>query len=260
VCALVLLWFADPGDQPQQIEQARSEHHRLAGEVDLAKRLDGQKDANATLLRTIDELKSATGMQVRSPYLVPANHPQPGQYFNEQLASVQDYLRPKAQGRSIQYKERLGFPKPPNGTVPPDDQAPHLLTMLLLTRSVADIVLSTPTPVQSFDITQPFRNAITTGPADRPALLREYALNVKVVGSLRDLLWILHQFAQRTEERDFPLIVRGLTIDSQNLKPSDEIQQLTATFEVAAMQFLTPEERSAPAATTPARSGSGRGL
>lgn len=258
LCALVIWWLSDSGETPQQLEQAEHERAGLAGNVDLAKRIIEQKQANETLTQTISALKAVSKFAPESPFKVPANTQQPGQYFNEQLAAVQDFCRPKAQGRSIAYQERLGFEN--TAKVPSDEAAPYLLAMLQLTRKAADIILSTPSPVQSFRITQPLKQAIVTGPAGRPALLREYALKLEVRGSLSDLLWILHRLAQKDEDNDYPLIVRRITIDSKNINPKDNIQQLDAVFEIAAMEFLSDEERAAAGKPGANKATSGRGL
>ena len=256
LCAAVVWWLSDAGDQPQQLATAEEEARKLAGTVDLEKRIAEQKTANATLTQTIERLKAETGMTVVAPFLVPVGNAQPGQYFNEQLAVVQDFCRPKAQRLSIVYQERLGFDK--TAKVPRDEDAPHLLTMLQLTRKAADIILSTKNPVQSFNITQPAKRAVVTGPAGRPPLLREYPLRLEVRGALSDLLWILHRLALKDGAGDYPLIVRSFRIDSKNINPNDGVQQLDAVFDVAAMQFLTADERAEaakPGGRSPASGG-----
>ena len=256
VCLGLAYWLSDAGDVPQQIETAATEQNKLKGAIDLQQRIGQQKQANENLHKTIDQLKTATGFAPVAPFIVPPNTPQPGQYFNEQLAAVQDFCRPKAFSKSIVYQERLGFEN--TAKVPRDEDAPYLLAMLQLTRKAADIILSTPTPVEKFQITQPSRTSILTGPAGRPPLLREYPLRLEVRASLTDLLWILHTLAKSDSAGDYPLIVRGWRIDSKNINPKDEVQQLDAIFEVAAMRFLSDEERTAvgknPTPTT------GRGL
>jgi hypothetical protein len=258
VCLAVLWWLGDEGELPNQLTAAETDLQKLAGKVDLAQRISEQEKANATLVQTIERLKAETGLVVTAPFLVPPGHPQPGQYFNEQIAAVQDFCRPKAQGRSIAYQERLGFEN--TAKVPRDEDAPYLLTMLQLTRKAADVILSTPTPVESFRITQPLKQPMTTGPAGRPPLLREYPLRLEVRGKLTDLLWILHHLANREGPGDYPLIVRKWTIDSKNLSPTEKIQQLDAVYEIAAMQFLSPAERTAPKPGAGAASTPGKGL
>jgi hypothetical protein len=258
ICGLVIWWMSDSGDLPQRLEAAEKERNQLQGNIDLVKRIDEQKQANNTLAQTIEVLKASSRFTPESPFKVPANHPQAGQYFNEQLAAVQDYCRPKARERSIAYQENLGFVK--TAKVHKDEDAPYLLAMLQMTRKAADVILSTPSPVQSFKITQLQKQATITGPAGRPPLLREYVLTLNVRGSLSDLLWILHRLAQKEEENDYPLIVRGIRIESKNLDPKDSIQQLDAVFEVAAMEFLSEEERAAAAKAHAGRSGNGRSL
>jgi len=258
LCLLAVWWLSDSGETPDQLAKAKQERVDLAGNVDLAKRITEQKIANEPLTQTIVALKASARFAPESPFKVPATAPQPGQYFNEQLAAVQDYCRPKAESRSIGYQERLGFEN--TAKVPSDEAAPYLLAMLQLTRKAADIILSTPNPVQSFRITQPVKQAMITGPAGRPALLREYALKLEVRGSLTDLLWILHRLAQKDDDNDYPLIVRRITIDSKNINPKDDIQQLDAVFDIAAMEFLSDDERAAAGKAGANRNTSGRGL
>ena len=243
VCALALWWLSDAGDSPQQLKAAHEERTKLAGAVDLVKRITEQTAANETLRQTIDLLKTDTRFEPQVPFVVPSGNPQPGQYFNEQLAAVQDFCRPIAQSRSIEYQERLGFEN--TAKVPSDEAAPYLLAMLQLTRKAAFIVLSTPSPVVRFKISQPLKKSAITGPAGRPPLLREYTLKIEVRGNLKDLLWILHRLAQKEGAADYPMVVRRVTIDSKNLNPDQGIQQLDATFEIAAMQFLRDDERLA---------------
>jgi hypothetical protein len=118
------------------------------------------------------------------------------------------------------------------------------MTMLQLTEKAVGIVLAAnEPPLESFAITH--ERAVETGPAGRPVLLREYPLTLKVRGSLKDILWILHRLSQfEADGKDYPLILRGLVIQSENAKPKDNIQHLDAVFQLAGMQFLTPEERA----------------
>ncbi len=59
-------------------------------------------------------------------------------------------LRQKAQPQSVQYDENVGFPD--ETVVPPDSEAPYLMTMLQLTERVVNIVLSSEhAPVESFE-------------------------------------------------------------------------------------------------------------
>ncbi len=243
ICALALWWLSDVKQSSEQLESALAEHAKLTGMVDLANRITEQAAANKKLNETIEGLKKNTGFKLEKSFEVPAGTLQPGRYFIEQFAAVHDFCRDLAEHRSIEFQERLGFET--TAKVPSDDAAPYLLAMLHLTRKAASIVLSTPSPVLRFKISQPSKTSTITGPAGRPPLLREYTLKLEVRGNLKDLLWILHRLAQKEGAADYPLIVRRVTIDSKNLNPDQGIQQLDATFEIAAMQFLHDDERIA---------------
>ena len=74
-------------------------------------------------------------------------------------------------------------------------------------------------------------------------------MKLNVRGSLKDILWILHRLSQveapaADGKRDYPVILRGLLIESENIKARDNVQQLTAEFELAGMRFLSEEERA----------------
>lgn len=253
VCAGLLWWLTDPGELPDQLAKAKKE--ATVGKVDLAKRIQQSKEAVKHLGTTIEGLKQATGFTPSGIFLVPKEHSQPGQYFNEVKAGVQDNLRKMAETKSVTYQENLGFDG--SSKVPKNEDAPYLLAMLQLTEKAASTVLKTQTPIEWFAITQPVKYAEITGPDGRPPLLREYTLKIEVRAGLTDILWILHALAQIDRTDDYPLVIRRFTIDSQNLKPTDGIQQHTAVIEVAAMSFLSPDERTKVLATPKRGSGLG---
>lgn len=249
VCAGILWWLSDPGDLPDQLDKAKKA--AITGKVDLTVRITDSKAAVKHLEGTIEALKKASGFIPASEFTVPTNHPQPGQFFNERKAAVEDHLRELSHKRSLAYPG-LGFDT--TSKVPKNEDAPYLLAMLQLTDKAGSIILSTPTAIQSYRISQPIKYAEITGPDGRPPLLKEYALKLEVRGSLTDLLWIFHALAQVEKSGDYPLVIRRFTIDSKNAKPTDGIQQHDAVYEVAAMSFLSPEDRT-KAVATPKRSG-----
>jgi hypothetical protein len=97
---------------------------------------------------------------------------------------------------------------------------------------------------------------VETGPVNRPPLLREYPLTLTLRGSLKTILTILHRLGQVDENgTDYPLILRGFSIRSDNTRARDEVQQLEAVIEIAGMQFVADAARgdaTAPAGGTPA--------
>ena len=172
---------------------------------------------------------------------------------------MQDRLRGKARDRSIAYQERLGFERVI--AVPKAEDAPYLLTMLMLTEKAASALIETPAdlrPVERFAITQPAKEPQVTGPVGRPPLLREYPLAISVRATLPTLLWIVHRLAQDEGDRDYPLIVRKLEINTPNQESKDNINPLDAVIEVAGMRFLDAAERTAAPATK-AKAGLGGG-
>jgi hypothetical protein len=250
VVVLGVLWYIWDGTDPlsDQVAHAQSERDKLAGasKQDMHQRVEQQAQANRELERTIEKLKGESGFEVSKRFTIPATENQPGYLFKRRFVEVRQELREKAAPRSIRYDENIGF-----GTdekVPDDSQAPYLMAMLQLTAKAITIAIGTPEPLESMSITH--GPAIDTGPENRPTLLREYPLELKVHGNLRDILWILHSISQvdtRTssgdQNHDYPLILRGLVIQSENAKQKDDINEIDATFRIAGMQFLSMQER-----------------
>ncbi len=252
MCAAILIgggmaWWMW-SDQPvadERLEAARTAAEKIKGKEPLRDRVERQRAANVELLANIAELKKQAGFTVAERFKVPPGEREPGKFFLNRFVEVRQNLREKAQRQRIESDERLGFP--PDDRVPPDGEAQPLLDMLQLTEKALTVVLESPDPVEWFDITH--GKTYETGPASRPALLSEYPLTLKVRGSLKTVLSILHRFGTRAEG-DYPLILRGLTISSANTKARDDVQQLEAVFELAGMTFLADAGRDPAAAAT----------
>jgi hypothetical protein len=195
---------------------------------------------------------------------------QKGYYFRLVYDIAVEYLQARARNMRIQeYDTELGF-KFPDGRVFSEEEAQEELIRLQLTVRAMMLALSTPDRLQEIKIIH--GDIIETGPVSRPPLLREYPFKIRVKGSLKDILWLLHQYSadqvptdtvddwnkliahvQRNLKRDielvrredhFPLILTGMKINSENSEPRDHIEQLEAEFELAGMQFLSEAERS----------------
>lgn len=241
-------------DQPavdERLGAARQASAKIAGKEPLKDRVARQRAANAELRANIAELKAQAGFTTAKDFKVPPGENEPGAFFKRRFYDVRQALRDKAKARRIDSNERLGFPL--DDKIPPNDEAQTLLDMLQLTEKALTVVLAAPDPVERFDIShgRPYE----TGPVSRPPLLKEYPLTLKLRGSLKTVLWILHSYGTRTE-RDYPLILRGLTILSSATTVRDEVQQLEATFELAGMAFLADTGRT-PAQAAPRSAGSG---
>lgn len=267
---LLGLWLLWDDQVANSLAKSRAEVAKLKGPESLDARLTLERDAVDELRRTIEVIKTRTGFTVTQGFQVPVNptderEKQPGFFFKQKLVSIRDNVRKAAKNLSIDHEPALGFSK--DDKVPPDTEAQFLLTMLQLTEKTANIVLGShgerpPIIITRFEINHGDK-AIETGPESRPVLLREFPLTLKVVGSLEDLLWILHRLSQvdATVPGDYPLILQGLTLDSEKPTKRDEISQITATFRIAGMQFLGEAERShdksAPASGLPVSPTSG---
>ena len=260
VVVLCTLWFiSDGGTLAEQAEQA---HAGLAtgGSEDMQVHVERQVEANHALRTTIEELKGDTDFILAEEFVIKPDDKQPGYFFKRKFVEVRERLRDKAEAKRIAYEPNIGFGADP--AVPDDRQAPYLMTMLQLTEKLVAIALDTPIPLESLAVSH--GAAIDTGPESRPVLLREYPLRLEVRGGLKDILWILHRVSQVEKptadgkRRDYPLILRGFSIKSENAKPKDDISQLDAVFELAAMRFITEEERAQdPLAFQPVGAGGG---
>lgn len=246
VVALVGLWIiSDGGELADSAEQSRA---KLAtgGREDMATHVERQEQANHELRATIEHLKSQTDFVLFDEFVIKADERQPGYFFKRKFVEVRERLRNKAEAKRIAYDQNIGFGADP--AVPPDDQAPYLMTMLQLTEKIVGIAFDTPIPLETLSVSH--GPAIDTGPESRPALVREYPLKLEVRGGLTDILWILHRISQIEspapdgKRMDYPLILRGFSIKSENATPKDSISQLDAVFDLAAMRFISEEERA----------------
>lgn len=258
VCLLGLWLVTDGGELADQVAAA-SAAMPPGGKEELRTRVERQREANQNLHLTIEKLKKGASFDIEPRFQIPKEDKQPGYLFKRTFVEVRQGLRQKAEARKIVYDENIGFGADPE--VPKDELAPYLMTMLQLTEKVVGLALDTPSPLESLTITH--GREIETGPESRPALLREFPLKLSVRGSLKDILWILHRLSQvEPGGHDYPIILRGMLIESENIKARDNVQQLTAEFELAGMRFLTEEERARdPLAktTTGSRAGAGTG-
>jgi hypothetical protein len=261
VVALSLWLISDGGELAAQAEEKRK---TLAtdGTEDMLTHVERQIEANHELRTTIEHLKSETDFVLADEFAIKPDERQPGYFFKRKFVEVRERLRDKAESKGrIAYDTNIGFGADP--AVPDDRQAPYLMTMLQLTEKLVGIALDTPIPLESLAIGHGPAN--DTGPESRPVLLREYPLRLQVRGGLKDILWILHRISlvekagADGKRHDYPMILRGFSIKSENAKPKDDISQLDAVFEIAAMRFISEEERAKdPLAFQPVSVAGGR--
>ena len=259
VVTVIALWIiSDGGELAEAAEQAQA-GLSVGGREDMAVHVERQVEANEELRKTIEQLKSQTEFVLADEFVIRPDERQPGYFFKRKFVEVRERLRNKAESRKIAYDQNIGFGADP--AVPPDEQAPYLMTMLQLTEKIVGIAFDSERPLESLSVSHD--PAIETGPETRPALVREYPLRLEVRGGLKDILGILHRISQIDapgkdgKRSDYPLILRGFSIKSENSTPKDDISQLEAVFDLAAMRFISEEERAKdPLAFQPVGGGS----
>jgi hypothetical protein len=235
----------------------------------------------ANLRAVIEEQKKQVGYRAVSPFILEA-HPDRGYFVRVVYDQLRKEFVELSRRRNVDFEPDMGFDFP-GDRPPPADEAPHWTVMMQLVSKAVFLALQTnflegEQGIRHIRI-DPLENGrrVATGPAGRPPLLREYPFTMTVQGSLRDIQWLLHQLSADTPtaaHREFdqllvtltdklrnvvpgldvktmerhggstgPLIIRGLTISSQNMKPLDQVSQLTAVIQLAGMDFLSSDER-----------------
>jgi hypothetical protein len=257
---LIALWvISDGGTLAEQVDQAKAKHVD-GGSESIRTHVERQIEANQAMRSTIEDLKRDSSFVLAKEFMIPAGDHQPGYLFKQRFAKVCDGLRLNAEKKKIVYNSDIGFGN--DSEVPDDRSAPYLMSMLQLTEKVVAIALDTPTALENVTISH--SKEVKTGPESHPPPVQEYPLKLEVRGGLKDILWILHRISQVTptaegKTKDYPLILRGFSINSENTKAKDSIQQLNAVFDLAAMHFITEEEHANdPSEFQPVSSGGTR--
>ncbi len=272
VSLIILLYFSDSGKSATKLAKEKRTYESNKGDSDflLIDQIQEQTRENLNLLANITDLKNAVGIKPIRPFALPPNAKIQKNYYHRQVYDIaREYLNRRARNMRInEYDDAMGF-KFPDGELVPEERAPEELIRLQLTVRAMLLALSTPDRLQ--EITIKHHPIVETGPVKRPPLLREYPFTIRVRGSLKDILWLLHQYSadevqettlkdwnklvthfqrelgrniKATSARDhFPLILIGMKIDSENSEPLDSVEQLEAEFELAGMEFLSDEER-----------------
>nr|MBA3687096.1 hypothetical protein [Planctomycetota bacterium] len=263
VVAIITIWLvSDRGELEQRI--ATLEGAVPVGGKRLSEHVADQRRANADLRTTIDVLKDQVGFSLEKAFpdqqIFQSN---PGFFFQTERDKAIDTLFKRAQEKGIaDYDRYIGFGTaervPPPSAPPSREDAPNLLRVLQLTEKAVKICLETPTPLQKL-IVEPHGNAIRSTvvtPAGRPPLLREYELKLKIRGTLKDILWILHRLSpgrdssQEKSGQEYPLVLKHLRLSSDNRAPGQTIQQLDLEMTLAGMEFIAEDNRAGAAAGT----------
>lgn len=273
ITVIAYMVVSDGGTSAKRYQQLLTAYQSSQGDTQypLQEEIRKQRLATDRLINNLELIKKETGITPIQPFSLPANYlGQKGSYFRKLYDISVEYLRGRARNKRISYEDNLGFTFP-DALILEEDVAEVELKRLQL--SVRAILLALSTPDRLREVSIEHGTIIKTGPISRPPLLREYPFTVSVRGSLKDILWLLHQYSADTVPPDsvsdwnkfvnysqrhmkmevkptraqdhFPLILRGFSITSNNTEPIDNISQLDAVFELGGMEFLSDAERQA---------------
>lgn len=250
-----------------------------------------QKQANEYILRQVEALQEQHGLRPVQPFIQAQAARDRDHHLKAVYDEVRERMQSMARSKSLdEFDSSLGFAFP---TMPPRDQVPYWLTMLQLTTKAGYLSLACPYEITKVNFGRVNLNAeVLTGPAGRPALLREYPFEMEVTGSLKAILWLIHELSAdsiHSAQQDrfqkilvemnenvervipsgvqddssgnavSPLIIRGFEIESSNLEPIDQITQMTVKLQLAGMEFLEYNERFGPNAKIARMSITARG-
>jgi hypothetical protein len=272
---IAAVWYgADVPGVLEQRDRERQRVARIAGEP-IDERIRAQQESNRALAATIGRLMEQTKFEIARDFQVlpEANtriEIEPGYRWKDRFLEVRQRVRDAARPGSIERGEYLGFPDAVE--VPPASQVPGMLAMLQLVEKISLAICATPPWTERFDIKPGV--PVDAGPvADGKALIREYPLTLTVRGELESVMRLLWRMAQilpvpDRDARPYPLVIKGLVINSENVTARDGINQLTAVVELAALEYQRTVAASpgtggaggsAPAAAgAPVRSGGAR--
>jgi len=255
VLCLVLAYAAVPEDVVVDPSAADSQ-----GQL-LSELIRTQRSENLMLTRNLEELKRGVGFTIKHEFEVPdeelAYARQKGLFFHDRRNELIQKLDNRAHEKGIQgWDKNIGFAEGvaavPARQPPPNDDADNLLILLQVTKRVVSICLETPTPLIDILVVPHGQSKAkiadlvrTIAPPGRPPLFREYTVNLKLKGSLSDILWVVHRLSPGRDEAnvDFPLVLKSFTLTSDNVDLSKPIPQLSITMTVAGLSFLDDKER-----------------
>lgn len=244
ITVIGLWWWWDPAlaEQAAQVKQPGDD----TGE-DLARRIALQETAIKQTAHSTELLKSATGFTVRKDFQILTSSPnlkerEPNARWFDRYNAVKSAIQDLARQRSTAVTPSLGF-NLSEGSLPKPEDLVQSLVMLQLVEKAMLTALAPGEPLDSVEISLGALNGRLTGNAQRPPLLREFRLTLKVKGRLENLLGLLHQFAESRNEQDYPLVLCSASIDSNNRTAKDDMPILIGQFELAGMRYLTAEER-----------------
>lgn len=272
VCALLLTWLSGDARIESKLAREQRAYQQREGDSDVSIRSQVllQQKANEQLADTIEGLKRRVGITPLPAFTVQKEDADDrGFYFSKLFQATKRQLYDRAVKRRVtQFEPDLGYRGKLERVLPEDEVRNELIRLQLIAKAVL-LALSTENPLVLIEVAH--GDIVSTGPEGRPVLLNEYAFMLRVRGSLKDILWLLHQLGEehpgedvkraidalhhaiqreaRVQVRDltqddlFPLIVRGLRITSENREERDSINLLDAEIDIAGMEFLNEQQR-----------------
>ena len=265
-------WLGSDGKFARQAanEAKRYEANQRESQIPFAELLAQQRDANDRLDVLVEALKTETELKRLHPFIVPEDYREGAGFYLKRTYDLvrENLLQASINRRTPDYEQNLGFDL--EGATLPDEQAREQLVFLQLTARAMQLALGAEDGFESISVRH--GSAVVTGPKGRPPLLFEYPITLELTGSLKDILQLLHQLGsdqvtdkgwkswveflvdiqrqngtpkpiQPTDAEHFPLIVYGLTINSQNTSPVGDINQLNVSISLAGMEFIPEAQR-----------------
>lgn len=271
-------WYAD--DTQSERNKNEDEHTRRSGPINLASEIEIVHNSIDRVRVDTTKYKNEVGMRLISPFELGKEQTNRGYWCGALYDQIRFELQDLGRNHSIQYNAEIGFNR--TGDIP-DAEAQYWATMLQHISRVAWLTMYTnripKRGIRNFSI-EPITigKIIATGPTGRPALLREYPFKLKVTGSMVDILWLIHQVTDKMDpevenellefyasidtkvnsktpnftpkpasayRQTGRLILGGYDIQAKNRKSDDAYNEHTVTLHLAAMDFLSDEERGA---------------
>lgn len=273
-------WYAD--DTLSERTKEEETHTLRTGPINLASEIEIVRTSIDRVRADNTRYKGEVGMKLISPFELAKEQTNRGYWCGALYDQIRFELQDLGRNHSLVYNSEIGFNR--TGDIP-DAEAQYWATMLQHISRVAWLTMYTNrfpgrlSGIKNFSI-EPITigKIVPTGPVGRPALLREYPFKLKVTGSLVDILWLIHQVTDKMEpevENDLlefyasidskvnsktpgfkpkdpsayrqtgRLILGGYDIQARNRKSDDAYVEHTVILHLAAMDFLSDEERGA---------------
>lgn len=193
---IVLAVFADWGELAGTLDDLKENYDDDDATLPMDEQVALRAKVNQELALSIEERKQQVGLRETMPFVMPTETNKFGWRFQRVYLQVADKLRIRARNQRIRFDEDIGF-KFLDGQRPANEDARQYLIMLQLISKAVYLATHSPeneitaVEVPTLSMARSIRLA---GPADRKTpLVREYHFRIEVEGTLRELLWLMHQ-------------------------------------------------------------------